>query len=62
MTGTKKCANFGGNWDRIGIEVIQLGIFSFQERLSKPFIRLIKGNISRRFRSSSKDVISLQYF
>ena len=45
-----------------GIEVTHLDICSFQERVGKPFIRLIKDNISSRFRSSSKDVISLQYF
>ena len=31
---------------------------SFQERVGKPFIRLIKDNISSQFRSSSKDVLS----
>ena len=41
-----------------GIEVTHLDICSFQERVSKPFIRLIKDNISSRFRSSSKDVLS----
>ena len=41
-----------------GIEVTHLDIFSFQERVGKPFIRLIKDNISSRFRSSSKDVSS----
>ena len=30
----------------------------FQERVGKPFIRLIKDNISSRFKSSSKDVLS----
>ena len=30
----------------------------FQERVGKPFIRLIKDNISSWFRSSSKDVLS----
>ena len=41
-----------------GIEVTHLDICSFQERVGKPFIRLIKDNISSRFRSSSKDVLS----
>ena len=41
-----------------GIEVTHLDICSFQERMGKPFIRLIKDNISSRFRSSSKDVLS----
>ena len=41
-----------------GIEVTHLDICSFQERVGKPFIRLIKGNISSRFRSSSKDALS----
>ena len=41
-----------------GIEVTHLDICSFQERVSEPFIRLIKDNISSRFRSSSKDVFS----
>ena len=45
-----------------GIEVTHLDICSFQERVGKPFIRLIKDNISSQFRSSSKDVISLQFF
>ena len=40
------------------IEVTQLDICSFQERVGQPFIRLIKDNISSRFRSSSKDVLS----
>ena len=40
------------------IEVTQLDICSFQERVGKPFIRLIKDNISNWFRSSSKDVLS----
>ena len=41
-----------------GIEVTHLDIIcSFQERVGKPFIRLIKDNISSRFRSSSKDVL-----
>ena len=40
------------------IEVTHLDICSFQERVGKPFIRLIKDNISSRFRSSSKDVLS----
>ena len=41
-----------------GSEVTHLDICSFQERVGKPFIRLIKDNISSRFRSSSKDVLS----
>ena len=41
-----------------GIEITLLDICSFQERVAKPFIRLIKDNISSRFRSSSKDVLS----
>ena len=40
-----------------GIEVTHLDICSFQERVGKPFIRLIKDNISSWFRSS-KDVFS----
>ena len=42
-----------------GIEVTHLDICSFQERVSKPFIRLIKENISSWFRSSSKDRLSI---
>ena len=45
-----------------GIEVTHLHICSFQERVGKPFIRLIKDNISSQFRSPQKMVISLQYF
>ena len=41
-----------------GIEVTHLDICSIQERVGKPFIRVIKDNISSRFRSSSKDVLS----
>ena len=41
-----------------GNELIHLDICSFQERVGKPFIRLIKDNISSQFRSSSKDVLS----
>ena len=41
-----------------GIEVTHLDICSFQESVGKPFISLIKDNISSRFRSSSKDVLS----
>ena len=41
-----------------GIGVTHLDICSFQERVGKPFIRLIKDNISSQFRSSSKDVLS----
>ena len=41
-----------------GIEVTHLDICSFQERVGKPFISLIKDNISSQFRSSSKDVLS----
>ena len=37
-----------------GIEVTHLDICSFQERVGKPFIRLIKDNISSRFRSPQK--------
>ena len=40
------------------IEVTHLDICSFQERVGKPFIRLIKDNISSRFRSSSTDALS----
>ena len=40
------------------IEVTHLDICSFQERVGKRFIRLIKDNISNWFRSSSKDVLS----
>ena len=42
-----------------GIEITHLDICSFQERVGKPFIRLIKDNISSQFRSSSKDVPSV---
>ena len=41
-----------------GIEITHLDICSFHERVDKPFIRLIKENISSRFRYSSKDVLS----
>ena len=41
-----------------GVVVTHLDTCSFQERVGKPFIRLIKDNISSRFRSSSKDVLS----
>ena len=41
-----------------GIEVTHLDICSFQEKVGKPFIRLIKDNISSQFRSSPKDVLS----
>ena len=41
-----------------GIEVTHLDICSLQERVGKPFVRLIKDNISSLFRSSSKDVLS----
>ena len=41
-----------------GIKVTRLDICSFQERVGKPFIRLIKDNISSRFRSASKDMLS----
>ena len=40
------------------IEVTHLDICSFQERVGKYFIRLIKDNISSWFKSSSKDVLS----
>ena len=43
----------------ISIEVTHLDICSFQERVGKPFIRLIKDNISSWFRPSSKDVLSV---
>ena len=42
-----------------GIEVTHLDICSFQERVGKPFIRLIQDNISSQFRSSSNDVLFL---
>ena len=45
-----------------GIEVTHLDIYSIQERVGKPFIRLIKDNISSRFRSSSKDILSASVF
>ncbi len=45
-----------------GIEATHLDICSFQERVGKPFIRLIKGNISSQFRSSSKDVYQPSVF
>ena len=41
-----------------GIEVTHLDICYFQERVGRPFIRLIKDNISSWFRFSSKDVSS----
>ena len=41
-----------------GIKVPHLDICYFQERVGKPFIRLIKDNISSRFRSFSKDALS----
>ena len=41
-----------------GIEVTHLDICSFQERVGKPFIRLIKDNTSSQFRFSSKAVLS----
>ena len=40
-------------------EVTHLDMRSFQERLGKPFVRLIKDNISSHIRSSSKDVVSV---
>ena len=40
-----------------GIEVTLAGISSFQEKVGKPFISLLKGNISSRF-SASKEVLS----
>ena len=40
-----------------GIKVTHLDICSFQERVGKPFIRLIKDNISSQFRSYSKYVL-----
>ena len=45
-----------------GIEVTHLDIRSFQERVGKSFIRVIKDNISSRFRSSSKDVSGCCFF
>ena len=39
-------------------EVTHLDMRSFQERLDKPFVRLIKDNISSRIISSSNDVVS----
>ena len=39
-----------------GIEVTHLDICSIQEIVGKPFIRLIKDNLSSRFGSFSKDV------
>ena len=44
-----------------GIEVTHLDICSFQERVGKPFMRLIKDNISSWFRSSLKDVLLLAF-
>ena len=41
-----------------GIEVTHLDTCSFQEIVGKPFIGLIKDNLSSWFRSSSKDVLS----
>ena len=41
-----------------GFEVTHLDICSRHETVGKPFIRLIKDNISSRLRSSSKDVLS----
>ena len=41
-----------------GIVVTHLDICSFQERVGKPFIRLIKDDISSRFRFSSKYLLS----
>ena len=41
-----------------GIEVTHLDMCSFQERVGKPLIRLIKANISSMFRYSSKDELS----
>ena len=45
-----------------GIEVTHLDICSFQERVGKLFIRLIKDIISSWFRSSSKDVYQPSVF
>ena len=44
------------------IEATHLDIRSLQERVGKPFIRLIKDNISSRFRSSSKDASAFCIF
>ena len=44
------------------IEVTHLDICFFEERVGKPFIRLIKNNISSRFRSSSKAVYQPSVF
>ena len=44
------------------IEVTHLDICSFQERVGKPFIRLIQDNISSWFRSSSKYVSAFSIF
>ena len=59
------CSDFGGFWwgpplkkQQQGIEVTHLDICAFQERVGKPFIRLIKDNISSWFKSSSKDLLS----
>ena len=43
-----------------GIEVTHLDICSFQERVGKPFIRLIKDNISSQFRSSLRGGLYLK--
>ena len=40
-----------------GNDLIHLDICAFHERYGKSFITLIKDNISRRFRSSSKDAL-----
>ena len=45
-----------------GIEVTHLDICTFQERVGKPLIQLIKDNISSQFRSSSKDVFQPSVF
>ena len=45
-----------------GIEVTHLDICTFQQRLGKPFIRLIKDNISSWFRSFLKDVSAFSIF
>ena len=45
-----------------GSEVTHLDTCPFQERVGKPFIRLIKDNISSLFRSSSKDVSVFSIF
>ena len=45
-----------------GIEVTHLDICSFQERVGKPFIRLIKDNISSWLRSSKDELSAFSIF